>query len=82
VRLGAAMGGIGVAARGRGSRREGSGVAARLCVAVGACLLFVREKAAKQEGERRIERTKKRKEKKIEKRKNMNFFLNLIFFKK
>jgi hypothetical protein len=52
------MGGIGVAARGRGSRREGSGVAARLCAAVGACLLFVREKAAsrKEKGELRGQR--------------------------
>jgi hypothetical protein len=53
-------------------------VAASLCAALRACLLFVRER--RQEGERRGKR--KRKEKKRKKGKNMENFLNLIFFEK
>jgi hypothetical protein len=76
VRLGAAMGGMGVAARGRGSRREGSAwllACALLCVL--ACCSCVRE-GSKEEGERRKERKKRRKEK-IEKKKKYGYFLNL-----
>jgi hypothetical protein len=49
-------------------------VAASLCAAVRACLLFVRER--RQQGERRKERKKRRKEK-IEKKKKYGYFLNL-----
>jgi hypothetical protein len=73
--IGRGAGGARVAARGRGSRREGSGVAASLCAVVCACLLFVCER--RQQAGRRMER----KEKTKEKRKNINFFLNLIFLK-
>jgi hypothetical protein len=72
---GATMWGMWVAARGRGSRRGGLGVAASLCAAVHACLLFVRER--RQEEERRKERKKEKKRKEKKKGKNMENFLNL-----
>jgi hypothetical protein len=78
ARLGAAMGGMGVAARGRGSRREGSGSAwllacALLCVL--ACCSCVRE-GSKEEGE-----TKKKRKGRKRKEKNLENFLDLKIFR-
>jgi hypothetical protein len=60
---------------GKGLQEGGLSVAASLCAAVRACLLFVRERRP-----RRKERKKKRKEKKIEKRKKYGEFSKLENF--
>jgi hypothetical protein len=65
-RLGAAISSMGVAAWGEGLQEGGLSVAASLCAAVRACLLFVRERRPKEKGEEKEKEGKEnRKKKKI-----------------